>query len=482
MAGTLWTKGQTPGIIEEFEPDALGNVQWKRTYIPGTGYEAQGPQYFLAGQIETIIQSRPSMSDPDTTFYFNSADGGVRNLHVRRRYNTVGSVSTRVATEIARYYYTADRKLAVFQKYDDRQGPVFSERRGVYEEYRYDALGRRVLLRSRADTLCNIDCVSAVERYVWDGDQLLHEMRAPGGNSNNPETEAGYGDQYGRITYVHAGGIDAPLGIIRDGSLIVPHTNWRGLYDSGTDANGQFMLPDDWPSKRVTVYYAVGPGDDGLNEWIGSLIKGMADQSGLYYRRNRYYDPNTGQFTQEDPIGLAGGLNLYGYANGDPVTYSDPFGLSAVCIPCALKEIGEGFAVSKAFGTDYSVADAALDAGIGLVGLGLLGDVIGLGKRFLRGRRLARVANKLTFGSHITDNLAKRGWSEDSVRDLVRKPSRTVSTRDTRHLPGGGRMNDPATAYIDESGHYVVINDRTNDVVQISNRNDPDWRAPWENK
>lgn len=43
-------------------------------------------------------------------------------------------------------------------------------------------------------------------------------------------------------------------------------------------------------------------------------------------------------------------------------------------------------------------------------------------------------------------------------------------------------MNDPATAYIDESGHYVVINDRTNDVVQISNRNDPDWRAPWENK
>lgn len=169
-------------------------------------------------------------------------------------------------------------------------------------------------------------------------------------------------------------------------------------------------------------------------------------------------------------------------AMGYSLTYSDPFGLSAVCIPCALKEIGEGFAVSKAFGTDYSVADAALDAGIGLVGLGLLGDVIGLGKRFLRGRRLARVANKLTFGSHITDNLAKRGWSEDSVRDLVRKPSRTVSTRDTRHLPGGGRMNDPATAYIDESGHYVVINDRTNDVVQISNRNDPDWRAPWENK
>ncbi len=43
--------------------------------------------------------------------------------------------------------------------------------------------------------------------------------------------------------------------------------------------------------------------------------------------RNRYYDPATGRFTQEDPIGLAGGLNVYGFAEGNPVTYSDPYGL-----------------------------------------------------------------------------------------------------------------------------------------------------------
>ncbi len=47
----------------------------------------------------------------------------------------------------------------------------------------------------------------------------------------------------------------------------------------------------------------------------------------MAYDGNRYYDPSAGRFTQEDPIGLAGGLNLYGYAGADPANNSDPFGL-----------------------------------------------------------------------------------------------------------------------------------------------------------
>src|SRR5437016_5398135 len=63
------------------------------------------------------------------------------------------------------------------------------------------------------------------------------------------------------------------------------------------------------------------------SHWMGSIVENKVDPSGLIYMRNRYYDPKTGRFTQEDPIGLAGGMNLYGFASGDPVTYSDPFGL-----------------------------------------------------------------------------------------------------------------------------------------------------------
>ncbi|MGH7615424.1 MAG: RHS repeat-associated core domain-containing protein [Gemmatimonadales bacterium] len=34
-----------------------------------------------------------------------------------------------------------------------------------------------------------------------------------------------------------------------------------------------------------------------------------------------------GRWTQEDPIGVAGGLNLYGYVGNNPLAYTDPFGL-----------------------------------------------------------------------------------------------------------------------------------------------------------
>ena len=66
-----------------------------------------------------------------------------------------------------------------------------------------------------------------------------------------------------------------------------------------------------------------------IRNWFGGLVDGMRDGTGQMYMRNRYYDPATGQFTQPDPIGLAGGLNSYGFAAADPVTYSDPYGLSA---------------------------------------------------------------------------------------------------------------------------------------------------------
>ncbi|WP_146095492.1 RHS repeat-associated core domain-containing protein, partial [Xanthomonas theicola] len=52
------------------------------------------------------------------------------------------------------------------------------------------------------------------------------------------------------------------------------------------------------------------------------------DASGLYYYRARYYRPEWGRFVSEDPIGLSDGFNVYAYVGGNPINFSDPFGLA----------------------------------------------------------------------------------------------------------------------------------------------------------
>jgi RHS repeat-associated protein len=59
-------------------------------------------------------------------------------------------------------------------------------------------------------------------------------------------------------------------------------------------------------------------------------------ESGLHYNYNRYYDPNSGQYLSQDPIGLAGGFRTQAYV-ADPVHWVDPLGLA----PCVGNAAGK---------------------------------------------------------------------------------------------------------------------------------------------
>lgn len=52
-------------------------------------------------------------------------------------------------------------------------------------------------------------------------------------------------------------------------------------------------------------------------------------ETGLHYNFHRYYDPTTGRYISSDPIGLAGGMNLYSYTQNNPINAVDPRGLEA---------------------------------------------------------------------------------------------------------------------------------------------------------
>jgi RHS repeat-associated protein len=50
-------------------------------------------------------------------------------------------------------------------------------------------------------------------------------------------------------------------------------------------------------------------------------------ETGLHYNTFRDYDPTTGRYVEADPVGLEGGLNVYTYVGGNPISRIDPLGL-----------------------------------------------------------------------------------------------------------------------------------------------------------
>jgi len=74
-------------------------------------------------------------------------------------------------------------------------------------------------------------------------------------------------------------------------------------------------------------------------------------RASLDYYRARYYSPQLGRFISEDPIGIDGGSNLYACADGDPISGSDPLGLSGwPSLPQGVADAATGAADAASLG------------------------------------------------------------------------------------------------------------------------------------
>ena len=76
----------------------------------------------------------------------------------------------------------------------------------------------------------------------------------------------------------------------------------------------------------------------------------------------------------------------------------------------------------------------------------------------------------------IRGQMKDRGWTDQDIEDLVAKgPTGTsMDNRSGAKTSDGVKRNDTATVY-GSPGNYVVINDRTNEVVQVSDKIDQEW-------
>lgn len=178
---------------------------------------------------------------------------------------------------------------------------------GVTTFYTYNALGERVrknvsgvvtyfIYDETGHLIGEYDGIGAlIQETVWLGDIPVATLRP---------NAAGGAD----VFYVHTDHLNTPRRVSRPSDNAVV---WRwdadpfGAKEANEDPDGD---------SHQFVYSPRFPG-----QYFDAETK-------LHYNYFRDYEPTTARYIESDPIGLAGGVNTFAYAGGNPVLYVDPYG------------------------------------------------------------------------------------------------------------------------------------------------------------
>lgn len=230
-----------------------------------------------------------------------------------RQYGPGGQLlSSRQAT----YHYDAEgnltqkitRKGEVWQYAWAGNGMLTSVLRpdGHRVAFTYDALGRRLSKTYKGKTTY----------WLWEGNKPLHEWTAVGLDGTNTEAV---------ITWLFEEDSFAPIGKLQGESRHSILTDHLGTPLEMVDQGGQRT----W-SAQTTAYGRVRM-EEGTRQACPFRFQGQYEdvETGLYYNRFRYYDPQEGSYVSQDSIGLEGGIRLYSYVENS-LSWSDIAGLSGL--------------------------------------------------------------------------------------------------------------------------------------------------------
>ena len=214
---------------------------------------------------------------------------------------------------------------------------------GKVVAFGYDALGRRVWKTYKGKTT----------RWVWDGNVPVHEWVeveepavSPAPERIEDSQDAGIRQRGIDLSQRHTQGpptlaiqhgtADAPITWVFDPESFAPAarlaggeqhaiiTDHLGTPTAMLDVAGRPVWSADigiWGELRNLV----GDKQACPFRWPGQYED---EETGLYYNRFRYYDPDSGEYVTQDPIGLRGGLALHGYVC-DPLGFVDTLGLKS---------------------------------------------------------------------------------------------------------------------------------------------------------
>ena len=192
--------------------------------------------------------------------------------------------------------------------------------------YKYDGLGRRIEK--------NVN--GSITRYVYDGKNIALEYD---------------GTNTFVARYSHGQQTDQPLAVQRAGiGFFYYQSDHQGSIINLSDSSGGTANSYQYDSYGRVLSVA-----ETVSQPYAYTARELDGESGLYYYRARYYDPQSGRFLSEDPIGFeAGDQNLYRYVFNNPINLADPSGLAPRSCPakdCSHCQEALSFCLQAAFGT-----------------------------------------------------------------------------------------------------------------------------------